>query len=194
MTLTDRNRKLLIFAVSSLAILALLEVFVPNNPTAAPAVSAGNPAIAQQRAMRLRQIIATTPAREAILKQTSADLTDREKGIIQSETAPQAQATLLEIARRVGQTEQIDVRGGDLGAPKAFGDYGFVYATITFDCHIEQLVNFLADLQKQAELVVPSEERIVSGPAKQKILNVRMVLAGVVPKKLVPEKKALGAF
>ena len=50
--------------------------------------------------------------------------------------------------------EQIDVRGGDFGAPKVFGDYGLVYATITFECHVEQLVNFLAELSKQPELIV----------------------------------------
>ena len=128
------------------------------------------------------------------MKQTTSDLADRERGIIQADTAPQAQAALLEIARRVGKGEEIDVRGGDFGAPKVFGDYGLVYATVTFECHIEQLVNFLADLSHQPELIVPSEERITAGNAKEKTMNVRMVLAGVVPKKLVPEKKGLGAF
>ena len=92
---------------------------------------------------------------------------------------------LLEIARRVGKGEDIDVRGGDFGAPKVFGEYGLVFATVTFECHIEQLVNFLADLTHQTELIVPSEERITSGSAKEKLMNVRMVLAGIVAKKLV---------
>ncbi len=153
-----------------------------------------NAALAQQRLARLRQIAATVPAREAVLKQTSSDLADRERGIIQADTAPQAQAALLEIARRIGKNEQIDVRGGDFGAPKAFGDYGLVYATVTFECHVEQLVNFLADLSREPELVVPSEERITSGNPKEKTMGVRMVLAGVVAKKLVPEKKGLAAF
>jgi len=56
------------------------------------------------------------------------------------------------------------------------------------------LVNFLADLTHQPELIVPSEERITSGSAKEKLMNVRMVLAGIVPKKLIPEKKGPGAF
>jgi hypothetical protein len=150
--------------------------------------------MAQQRAARLREIIATTPAREAIMKQAAADQADRERGILQAETAAQAQAALLEIARRVAKGDEIDVRGGDLGAPKPFGDYGLVYATVTFECRIEQLVNFLADLGKQPELVVPSEERISATQSKQKTLNVRLLLAGVVAKKLVPEKKGLGAF
>ena len=97
-----------------------------------------------------------------------ADLTDRERGIMPADTAAQAQAALLEIARRVGKDEQLDVRGGDFGPPKAFGDYGLVYATITFECHIEQLVNFLSSLAHQPELVVPSEERINSAIPKTK--------------------------
>jgi hypothetical protein len=157
-------------------------------------VSQDNAALAQQRLARLRQIAATVPAREAALKQTSSDLAGRERGIIQADTAAQAQATLLEIARRIGKDEQIDLRGGDFGAPKAFGDYGLVYATVTFECHVEELVNFLADLSREPELVAPSEERITTGNQKEKTMGVRMVLAGVVAKRLVPEKKGLAAF
>ena len=195
MKLTARDRKLLSFAVTSIVLTLFLRYFVLDDKTAAPAPKTGNVALSQQRAVRLRQVIATLPARDAITKQTAIDLADRERGMIQADTAPQAQAALLEIARRVGQSEQIDVRSGDLGPPKPFGDYGLVFATITFECHIEQLVNFLADLQKQPELVGPAEERITSGQqAKQKIVIVRMLLAGVVAKKLVPEKKGLGVF
>ena len=42
---------------------------------------------------------------------------------------------------------------------------------------------------------MPSEEHIATtGNPKDKTMTVRMVLAGVVAKKLIPEKKALGAF
>jgi len=193
-TISARERMLLLLLIPSVLVILALRYVVPDGSAPAPAASADEIGMAKQRLLRLRQVIATTPAREAIYKQTALDLAEREKSIIQADTAAQAQATLLEIARRVAKLEQIDVRGGDLGAPKPFGDYGLVYATITFECHIEQLVNFLADLEKQPELAVVSEERIVSGAAKLKTLNVRMVLAGVVAKKLVPEKKALGAF
>jgi hypothetical protein len=67
-----------------------------------------------------------------------------------------------------------------------------VYATINFDCHIEQLINFLTDLSRQPELVTPSEERITPVNPKEKTMSVRLVLTGVVPKALVPEKKGLG--
>jgi hypothetical protein len=198
-TLSPRERRLLILLGPAVLMILILRYTVFNDsvPSPAPGSSrpdAGNAAIARQRAAKLRQVAALVPAREAVLKQTESDLADRERGIIQADTAPQAQAALLEIARRVGKAGQIDVRGGDLGAPKPFGEYGLVFATVTFECRIEQLVNFLADLTRQPELIVPSEERITSGTGKEKTMNVRMVLAGIVARKLVPEKKVLGAF
>jgi len=197
--ISERDRRALILLIVSLAVAAILRFAFRDNSTGVATVPASvsrdSIALAQQRLVKLRQTAATLPAREAVLKQTTADLAERERGIIQADTAPQAQAALLEIARRVGKIEQVDVRGGEFAAPKPFGDYGLVYATITFDCHVEQLVNFLADISQQPELVVPSEERIAVVPnPKDKAMSVRIVLAGVVPKKLVPEKKGLAAF
>jgi len=197
-TISDRDRRALVILALGLAVAGVLRfVFSDSMSTVSVAsanVSEDRIGLARQRLVRLRQVAATLPAREAAMKQTASDLADRERGIIQADTAPQAQAALLEIARRIGKNDQIDVRGGDFGAPKAFGDYGLVYTTITFECHIEQFVNFLADLSHEPELVVPSEERIASGNPKEKTMNVRVVLAGVVAKKLVPEKKGLAAF
>ncbi|MGD1072339.1 MAG: hypothetical protein ABSB15_19620 [Bryobacteraceae bacterium] len=194
MKLSPGGRRLLLILVPTLLLIAVYTLLDDSTASPAPAADSGNIEMARQRTDRLRQIAALVPAREAVLKQTTSDLADRERGILQADTAPQAQAALLEIARRVGKGEDIDVRGGDFGAPKVFGEYGLVFTTVTFECHIEQLVNFLADLSHEPELVVPSEERITSGNAKEKLMNVRMVLAGIVPKKLVPEKKGLGAL
>ncbi|HTA44153.1 MAG TPA: GspMb/PilO family protein [Bryobacteraceae bacterium] len=198
MTLSQRDRRALVLLAAAMGVMGVLYYVSGNssgNITAASSnTSQNNIGLAQQRLVRMRQIAATLPAREAAMKQVSADLTDRERGVIQAETAAQAQAALLETARRIGKNDDIDVRGGDFGAPKTFGDYGLVYTTITFECHIEQLVNFLADLSHEPQLIVPSEERIAAGNAKDKTMNIRMVLAGVVPKKLVPEKKGLAAF
>jgi hypothetical protein len=180
--------------VIALVLGGILYFALPQPATVAAGAVSDNIEGMERRLARMREIAATLPAHEAALKQVSTDLSDREHGLIQADTAAQAQASLIEIARRSGKTEQIDIRGGEFSAPRAFGDYGLVYATVTFDCHIEQLINFLADLSQQPELVVPSEERIVSGNPKDKTVTVRMVLAGAVAKKLVPEKKGLAAF
>lgn len=191
--LTPRERLMLILLVPALLIVGIL-VFMPAGP-AAPSADAGTIALAQQRLKGLRLLKSLVPAREAVMKQTSADLAVRERGLIPGDTAAQAQAALLEAARRVGKADQLDIRGGDFQPPKIVGDYGVVFTSITFEGHIEQLVNYLADLGRQPELMAPSEEHITAGQdRKQKIVIVRMVLAGVVPKKLIPEKKGLASF
>jgi hypothetical protein len=194
-TLSARERKMLLLLAPALLIGLILRLTLFSDAGSSTAVAnTGNIPLAQQRVARLRQLKALVPGREAVMKQTSADVAARERGMIPGDTAAQAQAALLEAARRVGKSDQIDVRGAEFQAPKTLGDYGLVYAAITFECHVEQLVNFLADLGRQPELMVPSEERITAGLAKQKLIAVRIVLAGVVPKKLIPDKKALGAF
>ncbi|MDP9170668.1 MAG: type II secretion system protein GspM [Acidobacteriota bacterium] len=194
MTISPRDRRMLLLLAPALLLAAILKYVVFTDATPTRAADIDNIAMAEQRAARLRQIVALIPAREAVLKQTAFDLAERERGLLSGDTAAQAQAALIEIARRVGKGEQIEVRAGEFVTPKEFGDYGMVYAAVTFDCHVEQLVNFLSDLTHQPELVVPSEERITAGNAKEKTMSVRMVLAGVVPKKLIPVKKGLGVF
>ena len=197
MRLSQRDQRALILFVAAMAVMGALYYFSGSTSGSTGVVSAVNEdtiGLAKQRLVRMRQIAATVPAREKAMQQVASDLAGRESGIIQADTAAQAQATLLETARRIGKIDDIDVRGGDFAAPRTFGDYGLVYATITFDCHIDQLVNFLGDLSREPALVVPSEERIVAANAKEKTIGVRIVLAGVVAKKLVPEKKGLAAF
>ena len=197
MTISPRDRRALVVLGAGLVAAAVLHFAFSDNPSTgvvAANASQDSTALARQRLARLRSIAATVPAREATMKQTSADLAMRERGMIQADTAPQAQAALLEAVRRIGNNDGIDVRGGEFGPPKPFGDYGLVYTTVTFDCHIEQLVNFLADLSRATELAAPSEERIVATNPKDKTMSVRMVMAGVVAKKLIPEKKGLAGF
>src|SRR4051794_16809794 len=113
MNLSRRDRRALILLGVALAAGTILHFVVGDNTArVAPvssAVTRDAAAFAQQRLVKLRQLGATASAREAALKQASADLADRERGIIQADTAPQAQAALVEIARRVGKLEQVDV-------------------------------------------------------------------------------------
>lgn len=196
MNLNSRDQRALMLLVVSLVVGAVLYYGFPsgNSGAAAGAVVTQDPNVARQRLARLRQTAALLPAREAVLKQVSADAALRETGILQADTIAQGEAALLETARRIGKDEQLDVRGGDFGTPRVFGDYALVYATVTFECHVEQLVNFLADLAKEPQLIAPAEEHVSSGSSKEKTMAVRMVLAGVVPKKLIPEKKGFGGF
>jgi hypothetical protein len=195
MNLSKRDRTALTILGGALGVFLLVQYVVPpdKNAPASAAISMSADQL-RQRVARLRQVAASLPVREALLKQTDADLADRERGIVQAGTAAEAQSEVLQTAERIGKANEIDVHSGDFPAPRAFGDYAIVYTTISFECHVEQLLNFLADLTHEPQLIVPSDERITATNAKEKTMTVRMTLAGVVAKKLLPEKKGIGAF
>ena len=103
--------------------------------------------------------------------------------------------TFLETIRRVGKTEGLEVRGGEFPEVRALGEeYGEAAVSVNFECRIEQLVNFLAALTKEPELLATNEVRVSSGNPKEKTVGVRLTLAGVVPRNLVPVKKGLLSF
>jgi hypothetical protein len=73
-------------------------------------------------------------------------------------------------------------------------DYGEVSVTVRFTCLIEQLVNLLAALANEPELLSTNQIQINGGADKNKAIQVRLTLSGVVPRKLALEKKTGGAL
>ena len=147
------------------------------------------------RLARLREAAATVPAKEAIFKKVSVGLAEREKGIVTAATAAQAQAQLIQIIRRLGAAEDpvVEIRSTELNPIRPFGDaYGEASAAVQIECRIDQLVNLLAALQTQPELVATNDLRVLSANAKEKTVAVRLTISGVVPRNLVPEKSLGG--
>src|SRR5437763_285678 len=120
------DRRLLMVLASLAASVALKYMFFAGD--GAPKVVAATTSIplAEKRLQRLREQAATLPAKEALLKQVNAELATREKGIIQAETAPQAQAHLLDTIHRIAAQNGFDARGADqFTEAKPLGDaYG----------------------------------------------------------------------
>ena len=188
-SLKPRDRR----ALAWLAVSALLSLAVYYWPDSAPsgvvAATMNDPAALEARLLKLRAAATTVPAKSDVLKKVSADLTLREKGLLKAETAGQAQAQLLQIIRRVMQAERpaLEIRGTELNGIRPLGDdYGEVSVAVQLDCRIDQLVNFLASLPAQPELVATSDLRVISSNAREKTVNVRVTISGVVAQKLVP--------
>jgi hypothetical protein len=194
MKLEKRERMLLLVA-GVLAVLVAVRLGVGSSAPAIAEASVDSVEMGEKKLIKLRQLAATVPGKEALLKQANAQLAAKEVGVIQAETAQQAQAQLLQVIRALGKTEGIDARGGEFGPVKPLGsDYGEVSVSVAFDCRIEQLVNFLADLTSEKALLASSDVRITSTNTKEKTLNVRLSLSGVIPRKLVPEQKGPSLF
>jgi len=192
--LSKRDQRALAILVAALALLALRFIIGISGPEVAEA-SVDSVDMAEKKLLKLRQLAATVPAKETLLKQANSELAVREAGLIQTDTAQQAQAQLLNVIRTLGKKENIDARGGEFGPVKPLGDdYGEVSVSVAFECGIDQLVNFLAALTSEKSLLATSEVRITAANPKQKTLTVRLALSGVVPRKLVPEQKGPSTF
>ena len=194
---SDRRAMALLAVLAALVLITALRIrnALGDRETHVVLASESVP-LAEKRLERLRQVAATVSAKQAVLKDAAADLQVREKGIIDAPTAAQAQAQLLEVTHRVAAANGFDARGVDsIPQPKPLGsDYGEVSVTETFTCGIDQLVNFLAALANEPQILSTNEILITGGNDKKKNVQVRLSLSGVVPGKLVPAKKGVAGF
>jgi hypothetical protein len=196
MTLQPRERRALAFLAVSGLLTLIYSYWSTQSPATVVASSADSTAISERRLAKLREIAATVPAKDEILAKVKAELATREKGLIVADTAPQAQAQLIQIVRGLARAEAppVEIRTEAFGI-RSFGDaYGEASISVQFDCRIDQLLNLLAALTNQRELLATSDIRVSSANAKNKMIGVRLTVSGVVPRKLVPEKKGATAF
>jgi len=192
MTVGTLDRRNAILLVGGVAAVLLLRFVVMTDHSSAPAVvvSTETTAMAEERLKLVRSIAETVPAREALLKDATAELASREKGMLKAETGAQAHALLLEELHRVGEANGIDIRGMEEARVRPLGkDYGEATVYVRFSCRIEQLVNLISQLANEPEILATDQIQITGTPDKNKVLQVRLGLSGVVSKKIAQEKK-----
>jgi hypothetical protein len=197
MTIEKRDRRALVLLGVVGALILVWWIGSSDDKVVQVVASTDSVPVVEKRLAKLRETAAAVTGREQAVQKVKLELTTREAGLIQADTAQQAQAQLLQILRRVGKAETppIDIRGSEIGQIKALSDdYGEVSVSVSFDCRIEQLVNLLAALTSQKELIATSEIRLGNAHPKEKIMPVRLTVSGVVPRKLIPEKKGVTAF
>ena len=191
----DRKTVLLLLVSVVLAIAVLRYRIFGGDAPAQVVAPAESIATAEQRLQRVRQLAGMVPGKEAVLKQATAELASRERGLLTADTAEQAKAQLLDVIHRVAAANNIDARGLEQSSVKPLAnDYGEVTVGVTFNCGIEQLVNFLAAIANEPEILATNEINISGGADKKKNVLVRLSLSGVVPKRLAPARKGVGAF
>ncbi|MCS7316026.1 MAG: GspMb/PilO family protein [Bryobacterales bacterium] len=198
MKLSPRDRRALLLLAAAVAVAAVVYVAAPAEaPAPVRPVADDDIPAAEKRLARLRLLAASVPGKQEVLRAVTAELESREKGIIRAETGPQAQARVLEIVRRAAKAlpSALEIRGIELGPIRPYGEeYGEAIVSVSLECRIEELINLLAEIASQPEMVALQELRISAGDAKKKTLNARVTVSGIVPRSLVPEKKGLGRF
>jgi len=188
--LSERDRRALMILVALAAIFLAIR-FWPESNSGVVVEASSIPQI-ERRVQRLRQIEKGLGTREAVSKKVAEALAGREKGLIQAETAAQAEAQILQVVRRVlrAQTPPVELRGSELRQPRPYGEhYGEVSVQVTLDCGIEQVLNLLADLGSQPEALGTVSLSFDAANPKQKTVPARIVVAALVPRKLLPQKE-----
>jgi hypothetical protein len=195
--ITPRDRRFLAWGGVSVVLYVVMQVWSSSSGNEPVVVSSTNSVdSAEKRLARLRDLAATVPGREAALKVVQAEVAKRETGLIQAPTAAQARAQLLQVLERLCAAEMppIRIQTDELGGISPLGsDYGSIDVAVQIQCSIEQLVNLLAAIAAQPELISTTNLRVTSSNnPKEKLVGVRLAVSGVVPRKLVPEKKGAG--
>ena len=191
MTLQERDKRALKIMVPML-IGGLIWMFWPSGDGGKPVAQAttNTPAGLEQQLERLRSKEAQIPAKQGMVKDLLNQLNAREQGLIMADTLPQAQAILAGSVRQVARQEGFDFRNMSFSQTSIYGgEYGQIAVQVTAECRIEQVVNFLADLTKRPELLATEDMRISTGNAQSKVLQFAVTISGLVPKRLVPEKR-----
>jgi hypothetical protein len=198
MTLSPRYRRFVWWSVVSLIVTGIYTYWQQSSePAVVVAAPIDSVTMAERQLAKLREAAATVPQKQEILKQVSGDLALREKGIINADTAQQAQAQIIQVLRKLGQDERppVEFRTQEIGAVRLLEKsdvYGEVLVSVQIECGIDQLVNILVGLAARPELIASNDMRLTSANPKEKTIGVRLTVSGVVPRKLVPGKKGAG--
>jgi hypothetical protein len=185
------DRKYATYLIVALVLFAIFKFGgSSHNDTAVVAATDSIP-LAEKRLDKLRQLAATVPAKGELEKQAKSEVDARESGLLKGDTKEQAQAELLQVLQAVAKANAIETHGVDRYTEAVInGDYGSVGVEITFTCGIEQLINLMAALADQPQILATDDVRINSGnDVKKKLIQVRLGVSGIVPRKLLPQKK-----
>lgn len=188
--LSSRDRRAVALLAVALAIAAIVKYW-PSSDGEVVATELTS-AQAEARVRNLRKMAGTAPARQEIRDRLAKDLSEREKGLIVAENAAQAQAQLLQVLRRIAKSQNppLNFRSTEFLPIAEFGgSYGRVAVSINVEWGIEQIVNFLSDLGNQPELLSTSDLQFSAAMTREKLVPARLVISGLVPKRLVPAKK-----
>ena len=193
MNISDRDRRAIKFLLISVVPSLIWWLWPSSDEAVKPAVAAvvnNSPAGLDLQLQKLRQKETQVPAKLALVKDLQSQLDIREKGLIVADTLAQSQALLGGALRATARQEGFELRGLNMVTPSIYGgEYGQIGIQIGAEAQIEQVLNFLADLTHRPEILATDEIRISLANPKTKVLQFSVVVTGLVPKKLVPEKR-----
>lgn len=130
---------------------------------------------------KYREAVQTVGLRSAETVSLEARLREAEAGLLTSETTALASAELQDLVKQLTSAQSIDVRTSEFLTVKPLGgNYLQVPLGLQFQCRLDQLVNFLNELQGGSKCLAVSRLLIQTTGAKEKLVSVNMTVAGIM--------------
>jgi len=116
----------------------------------------------KKRLAKLRDIAATVPEKEEIVKKCPPSWPPRERTDQRGHSSASSSSIDPDHPRLgAAQAPPIEIRATELGSIGPLSDaYGQVNVSVQIECRIDQLVNLLADVGSQPELISTSDLRV----------------------------------
>ena len=189
--LTTRDRRALLI-LGGVAVLFLADQAGVFSFSRTERGSLFTPAVelAEKRLHRLQEVAVQKPRVAAEAESAGRVLAEAEKGLLRAATPAQASAEMQQIMKDLLGSQGISLRSSEFGAVRAVGDdYAQVPLTVGFSCAIEQWINLMAVLRNAAPVLSSSEVTVGQADIKNKLVNVRMIVAGYIPASLLGKPK-----
>ncbi len=187
--LSERDKKALLMLGGALP-LALVVLLWPASRTEAVMPSSASVTTLEKRLRRLQEVAQQKPRASAEAEAAVKALAETEKGLLKAKTPPLASAEMQQLMQEMLRAQGITMQGSEFGTPKAAGeDYAQVPLTVMFSCAIEQWINLMSALRNAPQVLSTLDVRLTPGDQKNKLMQVRMVVAGYIPASLLPASK-----
>lgn len=180
MALTMRDRRALQAGGAALALWVLLQFVILPGWDRWQQERAELP-LRERALIKYRQALGAESADRKAAESLRARLRESEAGLLQSGTAALAAAEFQDWVRQTTASHAIELRSSDfLALRPQSGGYAEVPLGLQFQCHMDQLVNFLTELRSGSKIVTIPRLQIQSTGGPEKLVSVSMTLAGVM--------------
>jgi hypothetical protein len=191
MNLSDRDRRALFILLGALVVVAMVQWW-PSGEDAVTAAPTNTVEQAEMRLQRARRIAAATRERTAEKQAAEKELQTLEQGMLRAESAALAHAALAQKLRALGrrQSPAVEFRTVENGPIELWeGSWARMQLAVSLDCTVDQLVNLLADVSSQPELISVAEMHVSAASDRAKRMPVRITFAALLPRAMAPLKK-----
>lgn len=190
MAVSERDKKALMILGAAVVLVLALQLGLPWRQESIATVSPSSIQMAERRLKRLQEVARARPRAAAEAESAARGLAEVEKGLLKGATAALALAEMQQLAKDLLQVQGIGMQSSEFGTVKAVGeDYAQVPLTVNFNCGIEQWINLMAAIRNAPQVLSTQEVQLSPGDMKNKLLRVRMVVAGYVPASLAAAAK-----